>query len=303
MSSLAWNASPDTAVRGHTSKRNSCIAALSPGASALIAPYLRQVMLVTGAVLWEPRRPSDSIYFPVDALISVVVPMDGGEVVEACNIGSNGAAGTNLGVGESDVTTRGVVQIGGTLLQIPAARLLAAAAQNTEIGSLMRFCHDWLLMQAQQNAACNAVHPADKRLCRWLFQACERLETRTLHATQEAMAASLGVRRTTVTLMAQSLSQQGVIDYRRGKIFVADPDRLKAAACECCETSAAGTGRPRACRHSPHIHAAFRSSRGRSGPRESRPKRVHGRNREGPWSRFRCRRCCRPSRLFQSSDS
>lgn len=236
MNTLAWNTTTNIPVAEEKQKQNACLAALSGEARNLLRPHLQNTTLYTGTVLWEPGKPSDTIYFPVDALISVVVPMRGGEIVEACNIGNKAAAGTSFASNGTVLAARGIVQIGGTVSQISAAHFRAATEKNSEIRSLSMFCCEWLLVQAQRNAACNAVHPADKRLCRWLYQACERLDTDTLYATQETIGAILGVRRTTVTLMAQGLSQRGVIDYKRGKIVVSDRARLKAAACECCES-------------------------------------------------------------------
>jgi DNA-binding transcriptional regulator YhcF (GntR family) len=43
----------------------------------------------------------------------------------------------------------------------------------------------------------------------------------------------LGVRRTTVTLVAGELEQQGVIRDGRGRIEVVDPEGLQKISCEC----------------------------------------------------------------------
>src|SRR5262249_37558034 len=122
--------------------------------------------------------------------------------------------------------------------RMPAPPLLLAAKGNSEIQNLVTNCHDWILMQAQQTAACNAAHTADKRFCRWLFQVCERMDSDGIHLTQEMVASLLAIRRTTVTLFAQKLQIEGLIQYRRGKIAVLDRVRLRAAACECCNSLA-----------------------------------------------------------------
>jgi DNA-binding GntR family transcriptional regulator len=43
----------------------------------------------------------------------------------------------------------------------------------------------------------------------------------------------LGVRRTTVNLVARQLAQAGVIKNRRGRIIVTDRKGLEDVACEC----------------------------------------------------------------------
>jgi hypothetical protein len=43
----------------------------------------------------------------------------------------------------------------------------------------------------------------------------------------------LGVRRTTVTLMAHTMQVRGLIQYKRGRIVLLDRKRLEEGACEC----------------------------------------------------------------------
>ena len=187
-------------------------------------------------MLWDARKPGAEIYFPVSGLISMIVVMSDGNSVEVGSISAEGAVGPAFQPDLSDLPTRGVVQIGGTLIRISASQLLLAAKENGEIENLVGFCRDWILIQAQQEAGCNAVHSADKRLCRWLFQASERMETDTLLLTQEMIASVLGIRRTTVTLIAQTLQAEGLIRYKRGRISVLNRARLRSAACECCNS-------------------------------------------------------------------
>jgi CRP-like cAMP-binding protein len=90
-----------------------------------------------------------------------------------------------------------------------------------------------LWAEAQQTTACNAVHNAAARLCRWLLQTADRLGDDHLPLTQEYLAEMVGVRRTTVTLLAQEMQANGLIEYRRGRITILDRKRLEACACEC----------------------------------------------------------------------
>jgi RNA:NAD 2'-phosphotransferase (TPT1/KptA family) len=45
----------------------------------------------------------------------------------------------------------------------------------------------------------------------------------------------LGAQRTSVTLSASTLQEAGMIEYKRGKIRILNVDRLRDAACECCQ--------------------------------------------------------------------
>jgi hypothetical protein len=92
------------------------------------------------------------------------------------------------------------------------------------------------LIQLQHGAACNALHPVEARLARWLLHFRDRMDHDVLPLTQEALSEILGVRRTTVTLLMRNLRATGAIrNDRRGQIEI-DPSRLAAAACECHDT-------------------------------------------------------------------
>ena len=51
--------------------------------------------------------------------------------------------------------------------------------------------------------------------------------------TQEFLGVMLGVRRTTVTLLAQELQKRGIVRYSRGRITILDRAKLEDCACEC----------------------------------------------------------------------
>jgi len=217
-------------------KGNDCFSALSSSALSLLKPYLTEIVFRAGTILWGSRKLSSEVYFPVSGLISIILPASDGVSVEVGSISRQAAVGAIFEPGQVDFCTQGVVKLGGSFIRMPGSHLLFAAKENSEIENLVTYCRDWILMQAQQMAACNAVHAADMRFCRWLFQACERMDIDTFHLTQEMIASLLAIRRTTVTLIARKLQAEGLIQYRRGKIVVLDRARLRAAACECCNS-------------------------------------------------------------------
>jgi hypothetical protein len=93
-----------------------------------------------------------------------------------------------------------------------------------------------MLIQFQLGLACNALHPVEARMARWLLQLRDRVDHDALPLTQHALSQMLGVRRTTVTLLMRKLRERGAIRSDRRGLIEIDRTRLAAAACECHRT-------------------------------------------------------------------
>jgi CRP-like cAMP-binding protein len=100
-----------------------------------------------------------------------------------------------------------------------------------------------ILLQAQQSAACHALHGVEARLCRGMLQAQDTVESPIIELTQEFLAHMLGVQRTSVTLSAHALQQVSMIEYSRGRITIRDRAALEDCACECSAVIKAETDR------------------------------------------------------------
>jgi CRP-like cAMP-binding protein len=206
---------------------------LPPDTLALLGRDLKQVLLQQGAVLLEPGDPVENIYFPQTGLISLMVLSRKGGAVETTTVGREGAVGLHGGLGGRRSFTRAITQIGGKFSTIPARRFEHIANGSAPVRDLIQHYTEVLLAEAQQIGACNAIHDTGSRLCRWLLQCADRTGSDELSLTQEYLAQMLGVRRTTVTLLAQAIQVRGLIRYRRGHIVLLDRKRLQECACEC----------------------------------------------------------------------
>ena len=223
-----------TNTSGRLRHKNGALSALSWRAFAILEPHLRQRDFEEGSVLWDAGEEVDRVYFPWSGIISIVLPVKDGSGIEVASVGREGAAVIGYGWEPLQSVTQGICQVSGTFSYMSALQFATAARQSDEVGCAAAACCNWLLLQSQQMAACNAIHTADARFCRWLLQSSERTDSNMIPSTQEAVARALGIRRTTVTLIAQGLQIQGIISYRRGKIVVRDLERLRSAACDCC---------------------------------------------------------------------
>ena len=132
--------------------------------------------------------------------------------------------------------SRAIVQMGGSVLACEADTLKGLALQSEKLLSLLIRHEQTVYAQAQQSAACNATHNVAARLARWLLRARDLAGGERLPFTQEFLAEMLGVRRTSVSLVAHTLQKAGLIRYRRGAIQIMDLEGLQETACECYET-------------------------------------------------------------------
>lgn len=215
------------------SSENSLLASLPAADFALLKPHLREMALRQGAVLQEPGEPIQQVCFPTEGIVSLLAVMRSGEAVETATIGREGAIGSLAGLGPRRSHMRAVVQVDGFALRMPAVAFRAACERSAAIFDCVVRYGEMLLIQVGQTAACNALHDVEARLSRWLLQAHDRIDGNTVGLTHEFLSQMLGVRRTTVTVVANMLQQAGLIQYRRGQIEIVDRAGLEARACEC----------------------------------------------------------------------
>ncbi len=173
------------------------------------------------------------VYFPTSGLISLVIATERGDVAEVGMVGREGAVGLQTAFGPRASYARAIVQVPGMAYSIAADALREAIHRSEEAQALVIHYTEVLWAEAQQLAACNAVHDASLRLARWLLQSADRTGTEQVRLTQEFLGEMLGIRRTSVTLLAQKLQARGIIRSSRGRIAIADRTALEACACKC----------------------------------------------------------------------
>jgi CRP-like cAMP-binding protein len=215
--------------------RNRVLGLLAPQDFALLAPHLRDVALEAGSVLQDAGERIEQVYFPCGGMISVFAPSRDGDTVKLTTIGREGGIGLRIALGSRIALSKAVVQVPGPAARIQAARFAEVAQQCAPLRRLVVACLDVTILKTQQSVACNALHDVEGRLCRLLLESRDRLGSEVLPMTQETLAMMLGVRRTTVTIVARMLQSAGLIHYRRGVICIRDSVGLEDAACDCYE--------------------------------------------------------------------
>jgi len=212
---------------------NNVLAALPRTVQQRIFPYLEEIPMPLGKVLYEPGDKMRYVYFPADCIVSLLYVMENGASAEISVVGKEGLVGISLFMGGESTSSRALVQSAGTCYRLQGQRLVDEFNLHGELMSLVLRYTQALITQMAQTAVCNRHHTIDQQLCRWLLLSLDRLNSNHLIMTQELIANMLGVRREGVAEAAGKLQKLGVIEYRRGHIEVLDRTKLELLSCEC----------------------------------------------------------------------
>lgn len=212
---------------------NSLLAAFPPPEWLRIAPLLEEVDLPLGLVLHESGGKLSHVYFPINAIVSMLYVLEDGSSAEIAVVGHEGVIGIALFMGGETTPRRAVVQSAGKGYRLRAADIKEEFARSGPVLHLLLRYTLALMTQMAQTAVCNRHHSLDQQLCRWLLLSLDRLMGNELAMTQELIANMLGVRREGVTEAALKLQRLGLIKYARGRITVLDRAGLEERTCEC----------------------------------------------------------------------
>ena len=212
---------------------NKILAALPHDEFEQLRPKLREVTLKMGEVLYQAEEEIHSVYFVTQGIISWLAVLEDGNTVEAGLMGPEGVAGIPVVLGARSTPNQALVQSPVKAARIASEDLVREFRKGGKLNELMlRFVHS-MFTQVAQTAACNRLHTLDQRLARWLLMTHDRVEGDEFPLTQEFLSRMLGVRRAGVSVAANSLKQNGLIEYRRGDIRVVNRQGLEEESCEC----------------------------------------------------------------------
>ena len=213
--------------------KNRLLAALPREEYERIRPHLGRVSFKLGEVVYESGGQMKHIFFPTNAIISLLYLMENGSSAEMGMVGKEGLVGVALFMGGNTMPNRAVVQSAGGAVRLKAEVLREEFARGGAFQRLLLRYTQALLTQMSQTAVCNRLHTIEQQLCRWLLLSHDRIDSDELIMTQELIANTLGVRREGVTAAAGRLQEQGLISYVRGRIQILDRGGLEAVVCEC----------------------------------------------------------------------
>jgi len=182
--------------------------------------------------VYEPEITIQEVYFPLNAVLSIVTHMEDGTQIEIGTIGREGLSAFPLLMGAAATANDCYCQVPGRAIKI-AARLFHELRMESDFQQLLdRYLQAYVNMLGQL-AACNRLHSVYERCARWLLVTHDRVESDAIPLTHEYLAMMLGTGRSGVTIAAATLQQAGFIRYARGTISILDRPGLENASCEC----------------------------------------------------------------------
>jgi CRP-like cAMP-binding protein len=214
-------------------KQNRILALVPAVDFARLQPNLELVPLPLGWAVYESGGKQGYVYFPTDAIVSLLYVMENGSSAEIAVVGNDGVVGISLFMGGETTPSRAVVQSAGQGYRLKASVLKAEFERHGVLQHILLRYTQALITQMTQTAVCNRHHTVDQQLCRWLLLSLDRVPSNVLTMTQELIGNMLGVRREGVTEAAGDLQKSGIIKYTRGKITLLDRPKLEARVCEC----------------------------------------------------------------------
>jgi CRP-like cAMP-binding protein len=198
-----------------------------------LMPHLEYVELPQGKILYEAEEKIGHIYFPSNGMISVVNTTSEGDQTEVSVIGSEGFSGIEGLLDGPQAINRYIVQLPGTGHRIAIQPLKLELSHDSSFQVIAHKFMRSILAQVSQTALCNRLHKNEKRLAKRLLMCHDRFDGDVLPITQEFAAVMLGANRTTVTVAAGNLQDEGFIRYARGKVTIVDRAGLEDYSCEC----------------------------------------------------------------------
>jgi CRP-like cAMP-binding protein len=219
----------------HGNTRNRLLDSLPLEEYARLTRKLQAVELQLAQVLFQSGEQTEFVYFPVEAIISLMTDLEDGTGIEVGLVGREGMVGISTVFGVEREAKLATVQRTGMALRMRSDDMREELTLGGQLQRLLlRYAHA-LMSQISQSVVCNVRHKIDARLVRWLlmFQDCAGADEFEL--THEFMANMLGVSRSSIGEAARKLQEIKLVSYDRGRFRILNRMAMEQMACECYE--------------------------------------------------------------------
>jgi CRP-like cAMP-binding protein len=213
--------------------QNRLLSAFPPEGLAEFKPLTEEVDLKVEEVLYHAHEKVKYLYFPEDAMISLLSETLSGSSIEIAVVGDEGFVGSSTLLQEPTSPHKAVVQIAGRARRVKQEKVAKFFQDHFFFNRMvLRYFHA-LMTQIAQSAVCNSFHSVEQRMCRWLLMHSDRSGSETLPFTHEFLAHMLGTRRESVTQVIGKFEKLGWVKSSRGSVTIVSRPELETFSCEC----------------------------------------------------------------------
>jgi len=215
---------------------NRILLALPPEVLKELKPQLRLVELRKGLTISRKGEPITTHYFINRGVVSLLKRMEDGRAVEIGVMGIEALTTPELLLGVNAPLFEAMVHVPGTGFAISRARLKDFFQETHRLSAVVLAYVHAAASQIAQTAACNRLHPLERRVSRWLLVAHDSARSDRFALTHEFLAEMLGVQRPRISVCMKKMQDAGLLDYFRGQLTIIDRARLELQSCECYRT-------------------------------------------------------------------
>lgn len=212
-------------------RHNFLLAPLPDEEYRLFLPHLQLVSLLRGQVLFDWGEALHWVYYPVGAVISLLIQTPPNETQEVLMLGKHCMVGVGALLGASPYRAR--VLSSGLAYRMPMARLQGLRDRCPNFQLQGAWAMQRVLVNLSLNALCCRRHTLPQHLRRWLLTHLDLCDDHTVRITHDELAEKLGYRREMVTHSLGELVRAGTVVLQRGSITVVRREDLLHGVCDC----------------------------------------------------------------------
>jgi CRP-like cAMP-binding protein len=175
----------------------------------------------------------EAVYFPIDAIYSIVVEVAGGNAYEVDLVGRDGMVCAEIALGAQLAARTVICQSAGRVARLTRERFSVSVARSREFREAVRESARRQWYVGQQTVACNYAHSVEERAARWILMTQDAVGRSHFRIRAEFASMMLGMPAKTVVKPILELEQRGCVRYDNEQITILSREALRAIACEC----------------------------------------------------------------------
>jgi CRP-like cAMP-binding protein len=200
---------------------------------ARIQPLLTVRLQAEASIVQSRDEPIETVYFPINAVCSVVCELRDGNALEVSAIGRNGAIGLEAII-QAEVASRSALcQVSGEVALLKRSQFEECIAANPAFLNSACKAFRRQIFVSQQSVACNGSHSEVERCARWILMTQDQVGRDRFPLRGEYLSIMLGSTEREIVRPMQELERLGAVSYRNGILHITGQQELRAVACEC----------------------------------------------------------------------